>query len=84
MRIARSIFAAIFWAYFGAGMFGGLVMQAAVPAMNGLGVAYYAATWPAFLHCARSDVTSCNPLTLPPPWIGKHLFDLDEQVQEGA
>lgn len=39
--------------YVGAGLFGGLVMQTAVPAMNTFGVAYYAAAWPAFLHCAK-------------------------------
>lgn len=78
----RSTLAAIFWAYFGAGMFGGLVMQTAVPAMNGLGVAYYAMTWPAFLHCARTDVKSCNPLSLPPVWLGRYMFDLEKEKPE--
>jgi hypothetical protein len=67
-------------AYIGAGLFGGLVMQAAVPAMNSFGVAYYAATWPAFLTCARKDVANCNPLTLPPMWLSQHLFTFNEDT----
>ena len=42
-------------AYVGAGLFGGLVMQAAVPPMNNFGVAFYGFTWPAFLVCARTE-----------------------------
>lgn len=75
----KTILTIVASAYIGAGLFGGLVMQAAVPAMNGLGVAYYAATWPAFLHCARKDVAGCNPLTLMPLWLSQHLFTFDEE-----
>ena len=65
-------------AYIGAGLFGGLIMQAAVPAMNWRGVVYYSATWPAFLHCARSDITSCSILTQPPVWMTQYFFTFEE------
>jgi hypothetical protein len=38
--------------YIGAGLFAGLLMKAAVPAINWIGVAYIAATWPVQIYCA--------------------------------
>ena len=47
--------------YLGAGLFGGLIMKQAIPEMNGLGVAYYAVTWPEHVYCAPVH-RGCKPL----------------------
>jgi len=63
-------------AYVGAGLFGGLVMQAAVPQMNTFGVAVYGVTWPAFLFCARTDMEDCKPFAHIPMSVQALMFDL--------
>lgn len=56
--------------YVGAGLFAGLMMQRAIPALNPLGVAVIAATWPNQIRCARvSD--DCEPI---PSWLGPYVF----------
>ncbi|WP_411975970.1 hypothetical protein [Sulfitobacter faviae] len=64
-------------AYVGAGLFGGLVMQTAVPSMNTFGVAYYAAAWPAFLHCAKSKLAACNPMSIIPEDLRPLMFTFE-------
>lgn len=39
-------------AYIGAGLFAGWLMNAAIPAINWLGITYIAATWPIQIYCA--------------------------------
>ena len=73
----KSILTHIAAAYMGAGLFGGLVMQAAVPAMNTLGVAYYTAAWPAFLHCAKSKLAECDPMSIIPEGLRPAMFNLE-------
>ena len=62
-------------AYLGAGLFAGLLMQRAIPAMNPLGVAYVAATWPRQIICARVE-SGCS--TQPPERIAPYLFSFGE------
>ena len=62
--------------YFGAGLFGGLLMKQAIPAINPLGVAYYAATWPGHVYCA-STVRDCD--SFPGPRVSKYFFTFDKQ-----
>ena len=64
-------------AYVGAGLFGGLVMQAAIPAMNGIGVAVYASSWPAFLYCARHDIGTCDPFSHIPLVVQGYMFTFE-------
>lgn len=54
--------------YLGAGLFGGLLMAAAVPAINPVGVIYYAATWPAQIYCA--PVARGCTVAPSPAWAG--------------
>lgn len=58
-------------AYVGAGLFAGLLMQRAVPALNPLGVSYIAATWPMQIACARKS-SGCSPM--PPASLSPYLF----------
>ena len=69
-------------AYVGAGLFGGLVMQAAVPPMNNFGVAFYGFTWPAFLVCARTEVEDCNPFDHIPVSVQALMFTFEEKQDE--
>ena len=71
MKSVATHFAAL---YIGAGLFGGLLMQAAIPAINPLGVAYYAATWPAQIYCAPVS-RGCN-VTPNESW-GAWMFSFD-------
>lgn len=64
-------------AYIGAGLFGGFVMQSAVPAMNLFGVAAYGVTWPAFLYCARTNLDKCDPFGHIPIRVQSMMFDLE-------
>ena len=47
--------------YVGAGLFGGLLMKMSIPALNPIGVVFYALTWPAFVYCAPTS-RNCNML----------------------
>lgn len=60
--------------YLGAGLFGGLMMGQAVPALNWLGIGYYALTWPAQVYCAP-DYTRCDPLPNPDGAAWMFTFD---------
>lgn len=62
-------------AYVGAGLFAGLLMQRAIPALNPLGVAYIAATWPTQVICARRD-SGC--VASPPEALTPYLFSFPE------
>lgn len=68
--------------YVGAGLFGGLVMQTAVPAMNTFGVAYYAAAWPAFLHCAKSKLADCDPMSIIPEGWRPLMFTFEGDAND--
>lgn len=60
--------------YLGAGLFGGMLMQRAIPPMNALGVAYITLTWPRQMICATPDSGCSNT---PPEWISVHMFSND-------
>lgn len=57
--------------YLGAGLFAGVMFQRAIPALNTLGIAYVAATWPNQVRCARVD-SACDPT--PPEWLQPYVF----------
>lgn len=59
--------------YFIIGFGGGLLLAAAIPAMNFWGVTYYALTWPAFVYCAK---TNCD--VMPPVSISRHFYTDEE------
>lgn len=63
--------------YLGAGLFGGLLMQRAIPAMNGVGVAFYAATWPRQIACARVSAGCRDFDEWMPGWMVAALFTFD-------
>lgn len=58
-------------AYLGAGLYAGLLMQRAIPALNPAGVAWITVTWPNVIRCARVDA-GCNPTG--PEWMRPYLF----------
>lgn len=70
-RIATHLLAA----YLGAGLFSGLLMQRAIPALNPAGMAYIGLSWPQQIICARTD-SGCD--TAPPDWIAPYLFSFKE------
>lgn len=57
--------------YFGAGLFAGLLMERAIPALNFVGVGYIALTWPGQIICARIE-DGCS--TMPPEALQPYLF----------
>ena len=65
MTVWRIIATHLVAIYLGAGLFAGLLMERAVPAMNAAGVAFVALTWPRQIICARAE-TACS--TTPPAW----------------
>lgn len=62
--------------YLGAGLFGGLLIQRSVPALNPAGIAYVAATWPNIIRCARTEA-DCDPTG--PEWLKPYLFSFGEK-----
>ena len=60
----RSVITHALAVYIGAGLFAGLLMQAAIPAINALGVGYIAITWPMQIYCAPA-ARQCGT---PPAW----------------
>lgn len=72
----RLILVACVSAYLGAGLFAGLLMQRAIPALTPLGVGYVAMTWPRQIICARVQ-SGCNPEI--PDSIAPYLFKFGEQ-----
>ena len=72
----RIIAAAAIGAYVGAGLFAGLLTQRSIPALNPVGVAFIAVTWPNQIRCARADA-GCSPL--PPAWMAPYLFSIGER-----
>ena len=44
--------------FVGAGLFGGITIGAAIPAMNIYGVVYYVITWPITIYCVANN---CDP-----------------------
>lgn len=63
-------------AYVGAGLFAGLLISAAVPPLNAIGIGYYALTWPAQVYCARLD-RGCGGVTPSPKWA-RYMFTFDD------
>ena len=45
-------------------------------ALNPVGVAFIAVTWPNQIRCARADA-GCSPL--PPAWMAPYLFSIGER-----
>lgn len=71
----KLILTAIISVYLGAGLFAGLLMQRAIPALNPLGVAYIATTWPKQIICAWTS-SGCD--TGPPERLAPYLFRFPE------
>ena len=65
--------------YLGAGLFAGLLMQRAIPAINTLGIAYIAASWPRQIICAR-EADNCDVL---PDWLAPYIFSIPRAGHEG-
>lgn len=65
--------------YLGAGLFAGLMMQRAIPAINPLGVALIAATWPNQIRCARVS-SGCEPI---PSWAAPYIFTFSKESSNG-
>lgn len=59
--------------YLGAGIFGGTLMAQAIPAMNWLAVAVYAALWPGFVYCAPV-ARDCDVMDIFPMWAQSLMF----------
>lgn len=59
--------------YLGAGLFAGLLMQRGIPALNPLGVAFIAVTWPNQIRCARVS-SGCEAT---PSWIAPYIFTFE-------
>lgn len=72
--MAKQILTHVTAVYFGAGLFGGLLLQQAMPAMNAIGVTYYAITWPGQIYCAR---TSRNGSAMPPDSVSSFFYTFD-------
>lgn len=66
--------------YLGAGLFSGLLMQRAIPALNPVGLTYLAMTWPRQIICARVS-SGCS--TEPPSWMHSYLFSFPSRADEG-
>lgn len=60
--------------YLGAGLFGGVLMAIAIPALNGFGVVYYMLTWPAHVYCAPAE-RECS--AVPEPEHAAWMFTLE-------
>ena len=76
MRRAATILLSM---YLGAGLFAGLMMQRAIPALNPLGVAFITATWPNQIRCARVE-SGCNAV---PSKLAPYLFSFHGGVDVG-
>lgn len=68
--MAKLLITALVSMYLGAGLFAGLMMQRAVPALNPLGVGVVAITWPNQIRCARVS-SDCEPI---PAWAAPYIF----------
>lgn len=66
-------------AYIGAGLFAGLLMQRAIPALNPVGVIFIAATWPNQIRCARVE-SNCDAV---PKWAAPYVFSFQEARHAG-
>jgi hypothetical protein len=73
----RYAIVSILSAYIGAGLFAGLLMQRAIPALNPIGIALIAATWPNQIRCARLDA-GCKPI---PQWAAPYIFTFAKESQ---
>lgn len=65
MKLAHKIALGAVVLYYGAGLAMGSLMASAIPAMNVLGVAYYAAVWPGFVAHGFGLTTWSPPV---PSW----------------
>lgn len=64
--------------YLGAGLFSGLLLQRAIPALNPIGITYVATTWPRVIICARVSA-GCEQVG--PEWLKPWLFTFSAQGQ---
>lgn len=60
--------------YIGAGLFGGIIMSRVLP-LTGVGIAYYAATWPQQVYCAAPERGCFAQSDYLPIWFQKLMFD---------
>lgn len=72
----RYILISLLSGYIGAGLFNGLLLQRAIPALNPLGVAYIMATWPQQIACGRKE-SGCDPS--PPKFLTPYLFSFETE-----
>lgn len=56
--------------YLGAGLFAGVMMQRAIPAISPIGIGFIAITWPNQVRCARVS-SGCEPI---PNWVKPYIF----------
>lgn len=68
--MAKLIVVSVVSLYLGAGLFAGIMMQRAIPAINPIGIAFIAVTWPNQVRCARVS-SGCDPI---PKWITPYIF----------
>lgn len=70
----QRIFSFLLGCYFGAGLFGGYLIQKVIPALNPFGVFTYATTWPHFIYCAPV-ARNCRDLSeIVPLWYQSLMF----------
>ena len=62
--------------YLGAGLFAGLLTQRAVPALNSVGVAFIAVTWPEQIRFARISSGCSLPIDRVPEQVQSWMFSL--------
>jgi hypothetical protein len=73
--VIRNIVTIALSMYVGAGLFAGLAMQRAIPAINPLGVTLIALTWPNQIRCARVS-SDCEPI---PQWMSPYIFTFTDK-----
>lgn len=73
----RLLVVSVVSAYLGAGLFAGLLMQRAIPAINPVGVLFIAITWPNQLRCAR-EASGCQGV---PTWAARYVFSFPEEAR---
>lgn len=72
--MGRYLVVSVLSAYLGAGLFAGLLMQRAVPALNPLGIAVIVVIWPNQIRCARIE-SGCKSI---PRWIAPYIFTFSD------
>lgn len=70
----KIIFTHLLTAYLSVGIFSGVLLQRAVPALNILGITYVTITWPNMIRCARAS-SNCD--ALPDLETAKYFYTFD-------